>query len=65
MGVTLGWVALALTALGVAPQSEREKPPITYTVRMIEADGVCCARLSLPLSSQSRRRDRPRYGLCP
>ena len=41
MGVTLGWVALALAALGVPPQSEREKPPITYTVRMIEADGVC------------------------
>jgi hypothetical protein len=40
MGVTLGWVALALAALGVPPQSEREKPPITYTVRMIEADGV-------------------------
>ena len=40
MGVTLGWVALALAALGIPPQSEREKPPITYTVRMIEADGV-------------------------
>lgn len=40
MGVTLGWVALALAALGITPQSEREKPPITYTVRMVEADGV-------------------------
>jgi hypothetical protein len=40
MGVTLGWVALALAALGIPPQSELEKPPITYTVRMIEADGV-------------------------
>jgi hypothetical protein len=40
MGVTLGWVALALTALGIAPQSEHERPPITYTVRMVEADGV-------------------------
>jgi hypothetical protein len=40
MGVTLGWVAFALAALGIAPHSDREKPPITYTVRMIEADGV-------------------------
>ena len=40
MGATLGWIALALSGLGITPQSEREKPPITYTVRMIEADGV-------------------------
>jgi hypothetical protein len=40
MGVTLGWVAFALAGLAGAPHAERDKPQITYTVRMVEAEGV-------------------------
>ena len=41
MGVVLGWVALALTGVAVAPHAVRNKDAqVTYTVRMVEADGV-------------------------
>ena len=40
MAITLGWVALLLAgATGAAPVEENAVP-ISYTVRMVEADGV-------------------------
>jgi hypothetical protein len=40
MGVALGWVAFALTGVAVAPNAECNQAQVTYTVRMVEADGV-------------------------
>jgi hypothetical protein len=40
MGVALGWVAFALVGVGAAPHAERDQKQLTYTVRMVEADGV-------------------------
>ena len=40
MGVALGWMALALTAVAGAPDAGRGGVPIKYTVRFVEADGV-------------------------
>jgi hypothetical protein len=40
MGVALGWVALALAGLGAGPHADRDQTQVTYTVRMVEADGL-------------------------
>ena len=40
MGVALGWMALALTAVAGAPDAGRGGVAIKYTVRFVEADGV-------------------------
>jgi hypothetical protein len=40
MGVTLAWIALALAGVAGAPSAERDKPQITYTVRMVDTEGV-------------------------
>ena len=40
MGGVLGWVAFALAGVGVAPHAERSHAQVTYTVRMVDADGV-------------------------
>ena len=40
MGVALGWMALALTAVAGAPDPGQGGVPIKYTVRFVEADGV-------------------------
>jgi hypothetical protein len=40
MGVVYGWVAFALAGVAVAPHAEREHAQVTYTVRMMNADGV-------------------------
>ena len=40
MGVALGWVAFALAGVASAPSAEHAKAQITYTVRMVETDGV-------------------------
>jgi hypothetical protein len=40
MGITLGWVALLLAGATGAPPEEKNTAPISYTVKMVEADGV-------------------------
>lgn len=40
MGMTQGWLALALMATGAAEPSEKPQPQITYTFRMAEARGL-------------------------
>ncbi len=40
MGGALGWFVVALAGVAAAPPAERAKPQITYTVRMVEAQGV-------------------------
>ena len=40
MGVALGWLAFALTGVAAAPPSDRENVEITYTVRMVETEGL-------------------------
>ena len=40
MGCALGWVVVALAGVAGAPPAERAKAQITYTVRMVEAQGV-------------------------
>jgi hypothetical protein len=40
MGVALGWVAFALAGVAAAPHAERAQSQLTYTVRMLEVDGV-------------------------
>jgi hypothetical protein len=40
MGITLGWVALLLAGATGAPPEEKHTAPISYTVRMVEAEGV-------------------------
>ena len=40
MGIALGWVAFALAGVGAAPHAERNQAQLTYTVRMVEVDGV-------------------------
>lgn len=40
MGVTQGWLALALMAMGAAPTSEKPQPEITYKFQMVEARGL-------------------------
>jgi hypothetical protein len=48
MGVALGWLALALTGVGAAPPADREHAQITYTVRMVETEGVDWREAVLP-----------------
>jgi len=40
MGVGLGWIVLALAGVAGAPPAERRAAPITYTVRVVEAEGL-------------------------
>ena len=40
MGGALGWFVVALAGVAGAPPAERAKAQITYTVRMVEAQGV-------------------------
>ena len=40
MGGALGWFVAAVVGLVGAPPVEHAKPQITYTVRMVEAEGV-------------------------
>jgi hypothetical protein len=40
MRFALGWVALALTGAGPAPQSAQNRVQIEYTVRFVEAEGL-------------------------
>ena len=40
MGIALGWVALLVTGVVGAPTAERDTAQISYTVRMVEANGV-------------------------
>jgi hypothetical protein len=40
MGITLGWIALLLAGATGAPPAEKHAVPISYTVRMVEAEGV-------------------------
>jgi len=40
MGMTQGWLALALMASGAASPQEKSQPEITYTFRMAEARGL-------------------------
>ncbi len=40
MGITLGWVVLLLAGAAGAPPAEKTAAPISYTVKMVEADGV-------------------------
>jgi hypothetical protein len=40
MGITLGWVALLLAGATGAPPEEKHTAAISYTVKMVEADGV-------------------------
>ncbi len=40
MGVALGWMALAVTAVSAAPEAGRSGVPIKYTVRFVEAEGL-------------------------
>ena len=39
MGISIGWVALLLGVTGAQP-ADKNAAQITYTVRMIEAEGV-------------------------
>ena len=42
MGIALGWIAIALSGVAASPHPERDRSEqqLTYTVRMVEADGV-------------------------
>jgi hypothetical protein len=40
MGVAWGWVAFALAGVAGAPPAERPKSQLSYTVRMVETQGV-------------------------
>ena len=40
MGGAVGWFVVALAGVAGAPPAERAKAQITYTVRMVEAQGV-------------------------
>lgn len=40
MGGALGWFVVALAGVAAAPPADRAKVQITYTVRMVEAQGV-------------------------
>ncbi len=40
MGMTLGWLALALTAVAGAPDGGRGGVQIKYNVRIVEAEGL-------------------------
>jgi hypothetical protein len=40
MGITLGWVAFLLAGVTDASPAERNAAQISYTVRMVEAEGV-------------------------
>ncbi len=40
MGISLGWVVLLLAGATGAPPAEKTAAPISYTVKMVEADGV-------------------------
>ena len=40
MGVGLGWIVLALAGVAGAPPAESRAAPITYTVRVVDAEGL-------------------------
>jgi hypothetical protein len=40
MGLVVGWVAFALAGVASAPHANRDQSQITYTVRMVETEGV-------------------------
>ncbi len=40
MGMTLGWIALALAQLAGAPEPARDRVQIEYVIKMVEVDGV-------------------------
>jgi hypothetical protein len=41
MKFALGWIVCALAGVGAAPQVESSAAQIAYTVRVVEAEGVC------------------------
>jgi hypothetical protein len=48
MGMTLGWIALALAGTAVAPEPAREPVQIEYLIKMVEVDGVGWRQSVLP-----------------
>jgi hypothetical protein len=48
MGMTLGWIALALAGTAGAPEPAREPVQIEYLIKMVEVDGVGWRQSVLP-----------------